>query len=330
MSKSRNGFSLVEMAIVLIIFGLVLASASSILTLFVNKGGAERTRKMIEANKNVLYSIAAADGEYTAATINSLTYPTDAYGVGFEVFIDPTLFKYINLPSNNKKFLDYSPICGTDSTTYSVNVCTNAACTTSTTVNDVAIVIASASANKNVQTNEASSVFTIYLQGTNADDFTGDFTRAEGYDDIVDWVTLPELRAKAGCDPQKIDFLSTDMPDIEEGQEYSFSIYPKGGVPFENTNGGDISKYNFELDDIDELTDAATGIKITMETDDGEELNEGNPTSSAPGTHLVFSGNAASSLDDSYRVRITISDDSATVSGNNNNKVTRTLYIIKK
>ncbi|WP_415238550.1 type II secretion system protein, partial [Seleniivibrio woodruffii] len=54
MIKNERGFSLFEMAIVLVIFGLVLASASSVLTLFVNRGGSEKTRQMMEANKNAL------------------------------------------------------------------------------------------------------------------------------------------------------------------------------------------------------------------------------------------------------------------------------------
>lgn len=334
MIKNRKGFSLVEMAIVLIIFGLVLAAASSILTLFVNKGGAERTRKMIEANKNVLYSIAASSGRYDGNTLNSLTYPADAYGINFRVLLDDTLFEF-NDGTNDKTNLDYSPICSTDSTIMEVDVCENAVCSSPTNVDNVAIVIISGSANKNIQTNrDSTNRVTVHVQGDNEDDFTGDLggARVEGYDDIVDWVTLPELRAKAGCDPLKIDFLNTDMPEIEEGGEYDFAIYPKDGIPIDDPAGSSSEQYNFSLiSDDDGFTDTTTSTGIQIQVmPAGTVLIDGTENGPISGESLRFVGNAASSLDPSYRVEIEISDDSATVSGGNPNRVTRTLYIIKK
>jgi len=334
MSENRKGFSLVEMSIVLIIFGLVLASASSILTLFVNKGGAERTRKMIEANKNVLYSIAAARGKYDSHTLESLTYPKDAYGREFAVFLDATLFKYVKMPFSNKSFLDYSPICGTDSTTYSVNVCSNANCSDFSLVDNIAAVLVSGSANKNIQTAPTKSEFNVYLQGTSIDDYTGDMNRNESYDDIVDWITLPELRTKAGCEPQRLDFLSTEMPEIKEGDSYYFTIYPKGGIPFENQLGGYIPKYNFRLEDPDGLTDGANntgvGVYVRNENPSGDVALVAGAVTPVKGINLIFRGNTATNLDSSYRVRIIMSDDSKTVSGKSNNEIMRTLYIIKK
>jgi len=347
MNYNKKGFSLVEMAIVLIIFGLVMASASSILTLFVNKGGAERTRKMIEANKNVLFSIAASDKHYldsgdtsrdtNTELVSMLTYPNDAYGRPFSVITDPTL-DIGDDGTYDRTNLDYDPICGTDSTTMVLHIC-NASndCTNATdysVVEDVAFVIISGSVNKNIQTAVASNVVKVYAQGFAVDGFTSsvaggapfnDANRDDRYDDIVDWVTLPELRAKAGCDPSKLDFLNTDMPGIKEGKDYDFAIYPKGGIPSPNVSAGDIEYYKFEVTgDDDDLLNTGS-ITLTVEPAIGS-IKLGD---SASGTHLVFSGNNAT-LNSSYRLKIKIYDSSDTVSGGSPNDAERTLYIIKQ
>lgn len=319
------------MAIVLIIFGLVLASASSILTLFVNKGGAERTRRMMEADKNVLFSIAASDGYFlnasdTARDENSeltakLTYPADSYGKTFHLITDETL----DYPAA-KSSLYYKPICGTDATKTTLTICGNAACDSgNTTVSDVAFVLISGSANKNIQTEAATNVVNVYPQGADGiDDYTADMDRAEKYDDIVDWVTLPELRTKAGCDPEKLSLLDSTMPAIQNAHQYDFNIYAKGGVPYRQSAASPtVPEYTFALNDDGGLP-ADILFYVKGESSD-TELTEGG--GAVQGEYLIITGNSTAIGTTPYLVKITVGDDSASVSGGSGNHTDRTLYI---
>ncbi|PLX71454.1 MAG: hypothetical protein C0602_01200 [Denitrovibrio sp.] len=332
---NRKGFSLVEMAVVLIIFGLVLASASSILTLFVNKGGAERTRKMMESNKSALFSIAGSEqypylmetatDSMTAsdqnAELKDLSYPQDAYGRDFLLILDSALGY-----TDAKDQLDYSPICVSATTNNKVVICGDSTCdetdtATNTIVDNAAFVLISGSVNKNIQTNVASNFIKIYQQGTDAvDDYATDMDRAEKYDDIVDWVTLPELRSKAGCDPNRLDLLDSSMPVIQAGEPYNFDIYPTGGIPYVDGTVATEEEYLIELDEDDDILLTNVLIKVI----DGDGVGETDllaDADSGTGTHLQFYGNASSTVaKSSYRVIIKVTDDA----GNN---ITRTLYI---
>jgi len=341
MKKNNRGFSLVEMSIVLIIFGLVLASAASVLTLFVNKGGAERTRKMMESNKNTLYSIAAGTGYFInvngtgseiishAELLGRLTYPQDAYGVDFHLITDPTLDKFDN-GTEDKTAMDYSPICGTNGTDMTVSICNDAACSSPATVTDAAFVLVSGSVNKNIQTalDTATDTVTVYVQGDDAvDDYTADLggaARPEKYDDIVDWVTLPELRSKAGCDPLKLDLIDTAVPAVQNDVPYSYTVFAKGGIPYSNSSPE--ASYYWEILS-DESLSVPGGIEYIVHgvlTD--TPITSGN--TGVVGEYLHISGTPTGmTAGDIYRVKIEVSDDSSAVGGAGSNTLSRTLYI---
>jgi len=344
MGNNRKGFSLVEMAVVLVIFGLVMASASSILTLFVNKSGAERTRRMIEANKNTLFSIAASEqnpyfqvtatddawADQVNAGIQFLSYPQDAYGRDFLLIFDPAL-SYTD--SNDQ--LDYSPICGADHTGITVRICRSSGTLATVCdeaseyaeVRDVAFVIVSGSVNKNIQTalGGTANAVTVYYQGQDGvDEYTPDFARAEKYDDIVDWVTLPELRVKAGCDFEKFGFVDTSMPLIQDGGEYYFNLYPTGGVPFPDETDPTSGEYIFKLVEDDSFIGTSVNI-LVIDADEtyihihDDEVN-GAGTYEGRGTHIEFSNSIVQAANPSYRVEVSITDSAGNV-------VNRTLYI---
>jgi prepilin-type N-terminal cleavage/methylation domain-containing protein len=327
MNRCKKGFSLVEMSIVLIIFGLVLASASSILTLFVNKGGAERTRKMIDSNKNTLYSVAASDGNFLdvndtakdthAELLEMLTYPNDAYNIAFHLITAPELNHV-----SGKQNLTYKPICGSATTTYDVILCGNAACDSgNATVDNVAFAIVSGGANKNVQTDVASNQIRVYPQGADAkDDETGTLDRDEKYDDIVDWVTLPELRAKAGCDPERLTLLTKSLPVMSESVAYDFSVYPSGGVPFVASGDNSVEEYNFALGDDDGLIAQGISFDVINQSGGSSTLTAGG--SASRGVRMQISGTPGT-LNAAHIIEVILSDDGG-------NSVTKTLYIQKQ
>jgi prepilin-type N-terminal cleavage/methylation domain-containing protein len=352
MKRRNSGFSLVEMAIVLVIFGLVLASASSILGLFVNKGGAERTRKMMDSNKNSLISIAAGKGYYiksgetytsTSDVISAMSYPQDAYGRDFHLVIDDTL-NYYETGAQSKSELDYKPVCGTDSTTMTIHLCKDASngCDSTaeyTEVKNVGLVLVSGSSNKNVQTDvkeiSGENVVKVWFQGTDAkDDYTSDVNRAEKYDDIVDWITLPELRTKAGCDPVKLDFLDTSVPVLSSGS-YRAEIYPKGGIPFilsPSSSGKEIESYEWKVyDDLDGEAETMIDDHFIFQVveDDPENPEDMDLDEFKKGQYMVISGNASVATK-SYKIKIIIRDDSSRISGGIDNDVDRTIIFRKQ
>ena len=76
------------------------------------------------------------------------------------------------------------------------------------------------------------------------DNYPGDLggaARVEPYDDILEWVTLNELRTKLECRGPPMTILNNEMPSGDTGSAYSAVIYVDGGVPF--TAGG--GEYNW-------------------------------------------------------------------------------------
>jgi len=342
MKSSNKGFSLVEMAIVLVIFGLVIASASSVLTLFANKGGVMKTRKMIEANKESLLSIAAQNGHFIKSDmagfansddiISKMNYPLDSYGRDFHLIIDDSVNYYSGNPS--KLDLDYNPICGTDSTSLELHLCNDMlnGCNSSSeyrVVDDIAVVIVSGAENKNVQTDVDNGVVKVWYQGTaSVDGYAGDVNRRESYDDIVDWVSLAQLRSEVGCPPLKLDIEDLALPPMKVGSDYSFDIYPKGGIPFrQSASNSDVAEYEWEIVDDDDIVDKDVNLQVVTREDgsDSEAVDDGHGVER--GIYLRVRTNSSTIDKSSYRIKIRLTDDSSEVSGGDDNSIERVITI---
>ena len=66
----------------------------------------------------------------------------------------------------------------------------------------------------------------------NYDSTVDRINRPEAYDDIVDYVTLGELRTKSGCQGAPLKILNNELPSGSMSSTYSATIYAEGGVPF--------------------------------------------------------------------------------------------------
>jgi hypothetical protein len=145
-------------------------------------------------------------------------------------------------------------ICGRKTTQLQLSNCPTTGCGSPTnTVNNVAFIIISGSANFNNQTivpatNPVTSSETVnhYSQGLVLDDYTTDLNRAEPYDDVVKWVTLDELRIKAGCGASQIRIVNNELPYGYEDSAYSASIFGDGGVPFTDSADDTDSEPDYE------------------------------------------------------------------------------------
>jgi len=327
MIKNERGFSLFEMAIVLVIFGLVLASASSVLTLFVNRGGSEKTRQMMEANKNALVSFVQSNYQLPTTAVDNtapfidfqhnVTYPTDGYNTVFTYYADPILDKSIadwDLEDITDQ-VTVNSVCGASYTNTAIQICTNADCSASTTVANVAFLMISGGENRGVQTADSTAAsgvrtYTVRTQDTAAVEFVDDEDRTAQYDDIVDWISLNELRSKVGCDGEYIKFTSHMMPAVKKNVAYSYNFYVEGGIPFKGNNN--YPEYEWRFTDTDAL-----GFTMTKRDNNdsqiGSSLTSGD-SGWVQGHHLKISGNSALGKSQ-YRIKIDVRDQAGKESG---------------
>ncbi|MCX5810979.1 MAG: prepilin-type N-terminal cleavage/methylation domain-containing protein [Proteobacteria bacterium] len=192
MKPGAKGFTLIELAIVMVIMGILVSIGAGMI------GPLTIRMKTTETKENVNAALEGIIGY--AATNNRL----------------PTLAQFPNIVRTQKdawnNTIQYifdnnlaTSICDRTTTNITLRVCNDAACTTSNTVNNVAYIILSGGSNFNNQTaaNQAVAAATMintYLTGIAVDNYAGDFTRAtDEYDDIIKWVTLPELQTKLSC-----------------------------------------------------------------------------------------------------------------------------------
>lgn len=231
---TTSGFTLVEMAIVMVVVGLLLGTGMSLIGPLTDRA---KTSEGREALNVATTSIAAF-----AATNNRIPAATEFAGVAHKA-TDPWQGAYQYIAASPLTS-GAPPLCGYRSTQLTVNVCNDAACSSPTVVSNVAFVIVSRGANRNNQTAGSQIVTTVttvrvYPAGIGIDGYSGGgdpSTPTDEYDDIVSWVTLDELRAKAGCQGPPLKLLNNDLPPATVGSAYAATFTADGGVPFTAPN----------------------------------------------------------------------------------------------
>lgn len=219
--RTKRGFTLVELAIVLVIIGLLIGAGAGLMNVLVKRAKYNESKEIINAVAEAITSQVASSGLLPDSSGFNSVAPSkkDSYGKDLVYVYDTTL------PSSN--------ICGVSSSSISVEVCPDAGCSTPTqTVNNVAFLIISSGHNKNIQTSTSTtSTIRVYTYGVpNIDDNTSDMNRPEEYDDIVKWVTVDELKSARKCEGLVITSPTT-LPPAEEDAGYSYKLEASGGVP---------------------------------------------------------------------------------------------------
>ena len=219
-NKSKNqGLTLVEVAIVLVILGLLIGLGASLIGPLTKRAKIQESRDIVKQAKESFLGYAVKNGYLPQEGTYNNSTPVQAFQdvgtKGRDAWLKPL------------RYIAANEIEGS-----SVNVC--GINTTSLTITDrgtvhsnIAFIIISGGENFNIQTEN-----TIYEAGTpNIDDFTSDINRQEDYDDIVSYVSLDEIRALRGC-PQPLAIISpTVLPDGEEDSYYSYYLQATGGTP---------------------------------------------------------------------------------------------------
>lgn len=225
----RGGFTLIEIAIVLIILGILIALGATLIGPLTKRAKYNETKEIVNAAAESVISFAAANNRIPTATEfpTAVRNPRDAW----------TKDLYY-IPDANLDDLNAGGVCGRKTTGITVRDCTNANCTSYNDIANVAFLVISGSENYNIQTDNVGVGVTVYEVDTpDIDDYTTDMDRLEPYDDIVKWVTLDELRIKTGCVGAQLKILNNELPSGDQCSPYSVTISADGGVPF--PDGGD-------------------------------------------------------------------------------------------
>ena len=235
MWRNSKGFTIIELALVLIIIGLLVGFGASLV------GPLFERSKRIETQETVKAAVESVIG---FAASNNSRLPDAAQFPGIIKKQNDSWKKPINYVYDSNLDINQlnSDICGRRTTYLTVRRCQNSACSTYTDVQNVAYVIVSGGSNYNNQTigNLAVTAVTtlnIYNIGLSVDNYNGDFIRAEEYDDIVELVTLNELRSQIGCQGPQLNIINNELPYGKVGGLYDIRIYADNGVPF--ASGGD-------------------------------------------------------------------------------------------
>ncbi|MGE4496781.1 MAG: type II secretion system protein [Deferribacterales bacterium] len=294
MCSEKRGFTLIELAIVLVIIGFALASGSSLLALAVKKKTAETDSARLVSAKNSLFSYTGINGALPAGDgfAPAVPYSSDFGGRSVAYIYDESL-------------TSGDAVCRKRTASIEIRQCRNMGCTDYSAVRNIAFVTVSGGANANIQTGkDGAGIVRIYSQGDNADDWPADGTRTEGYDDIAEWVTLGELQARSGCSGNSLKILNNELPQGYAGRAYGAKLFADGGIPLES--GG---RYRWCLDALPLKTSgglefSSGGVGVSTSADCLSE----SESSWTKGDNVSITGTPPSGSGGSYYVSVWVRD----------------------
>ena len=229
--KGSEGLTLIEVAIVLVILGLLIGLGAGLVSMLTKRAKIVESRETVDSAVEALISYAAGNKCLTDnLTQANVRKTTDAWNQPLFIRVAPELLPGQCSTSN-------AMICDRKSTSLTVIICNDTACTSYQTIYNVAFVVASKGPNYNLQIMNGTNEIRVYAPGLQVDSFSGTYegvpdpNRPEEFDDIVKWVTLDELRTKLGCLMQ-IRIINNELPYGFENKTYSATVFAEGGVPF--------------------------------------------------------------------------------------------------
>lgn len=230
--SNNQGFTLIELAIVLVIVGILVGAGASMVGVLSTAVKVRETKDLLDANMQAVASWASSHNSIpdAAGFTGAAKSPQDSWGRDFIYLYDANL----NAATPTK-----DTICGRRSTTLTVHTTDPVA-----TINNIAFVVFSPSDDAAVQATLTATVAPAVAATFNgaasgpailpgARGFaTGTVNIDATNSDIVRWVTLDELRSKVGCQGAPLKIVNNELPYGQAPNVYAATITADGGVPF--------------------------------------------------------------------------------------------------
>ncbi len=291
----KNGFTLIELAIVLLIIGLLAGGSFKILKVM-------RDNSLIaSSNQNTKAAVEAVMGN---ARLNNNTLPTNVF---FQKNLSP-------LKNNEHTPLLYVD----DSELQNVNICnfkvTNLSIKTpNKTIKNVAFAVVSAGPNDNMQTavqkNGNSEYIQTYNYSTKVDNDPTPVNIKENYDDAVQWVTLSQLQDKLQCSDNPLRIVNNSLPstNVLNAKNYSASIVIDGNYTtptssacnFNPTDGFAYNSQTFKITNSGKNVTSTT-VSVTCSV----TVNGGSPNQQVAKKIFAITVNASSSTTPSQKNKL--------------------------
>lgn len=235
---NKNGFTLIELAMVMIIVGLLLTIGMSLVGPLTKRAKNIEARETVSAAKAALLGYSVKNGFLPLSTSADPlglagARRLDAWGRNLLYNVTSGVTTSLDGPGNNA--------CGRTATNRTVFECTDAACTAASanTKSNIAFIVYSDGEDADGAgtttmptagpacpvTVPATTCYWIREQGSSDASYTLQ------YDDIVQYVTLDEIRTGMGCSQPLVITSPATLPQGEEDSFYSYSLQAIGGRP---------------------------------------------------------------------------------------------------
>jgi len=270
----KKGFTIIEVAIVMVIIGLLVGFGATLVGPLTERSKRMATTEILMGASESIVGFASAEKrlpEWDNGTLDNI--PDEFHEVVTkrrDSATKPLYYFFENLLTTPDS------LCGRKTT--NITICRDAACTDR--IPNIAFAVVSGAMDYNPQTGivtagcpAGQTCIGVYepgtagidncTNGTNCPNYDGSvarINRAEAYDDIVEYVTLGELRTKSGCQGAPLKILNNELPSGSRSSLYSATIYAEGGVPF--SSGGSY-KWCVEIGNQNAAAGVPGGLSIT-------------------------------------------------------------------
>jgi len=221
----QKGFTLIELAIVLIVIGLLLGLGAGLIGILTKRTKLVETREVVKQAREAVLGYAVKYGYLPATLDETGARKLDAWG------------KELRYYPANELLGSTKYVCAVNATSYELRECINRECSTYYTKSNIAFVVYSTGEDADGNCTGTASPFYIREQGMpyninpyNINPCTYNPTNPQYYyDDVVAYVSLDEIRSLVGCPRFRIttEFLHYGY----QGSQYGAQISVTGGFP---------------------------------------------------------------------------------------------------